>query len=408
MKLTLKIESEEEWRRCLWKEINIFKLRRNARLILRIADRRIYINEISKPCEEPASILEKNTSLEIKRFFAPSSEVPNAYVNDICSELSGTCLTIHLDMSISLLHPDCFTDIQCDNHRSYPTNSFYVEKRADYYLDAIRDLLIRMFNWDYLPSSPWFPCDGWGEYLSFTAYLVLNISSLNGIYCTENLEMQHLQSINEYLRVLKNYNPNNIREYEENPDGDANIYHLPPRKNIQSVGQLLGLYLRVEDADALQHLRDRYDKELFKDAGNYIFLCPANIETFRKGLKDKLCPGDQDGIDDRIKQHRIPHIDSLEELLYKLVFLHEVGHMAFSRPSRSIWKKQAEEETLANWFASISLTKLERDMIKTITELQPMAYRDYFTKEEYPLGAEPDIDRYEKDFREKIERLVRK
>ena len=403
MKLTLKIESEEDWRRCLWKEINIFKLRRHARLILRIADRRIYINEISKTCEEPASLLERERNYQKERFL-PSTDAYNAVISDISPELIGNGLTIHMDVKLSSVEHGYYTETVCDKS-AYPADSFPAECRADDYIDSVRDMLIHMFS---EPCSSWVPCDDRYAYLSFIAYLVLNISSLNGIYCTENLEMQHLQSINEYLRVLKNYNPNKIREYEDDPDDDASIFHMPPRKNIQSVGQLLGLYMRVEDADVLQHLRDRYDKELFKDTGNYIFLCPANIEEFRKTLEDKLSPGDQNGIDKQIKNHRIPHIDCLNELLYKLIFLHEVGHMAFSRPSRNIWKKQAEEETLANWFASISLTKLESDMIKTITELQPMAYRDYFTKKEYPLGAESDIDKYEKEFRGKIERLARK
>ena len=239
---------------------------------------------------------------------------------------------------------------------------FRAYRIADNILTDLQSELISMVktgdsSWiPYLPHSP--------EYYSCVVYVLFNVSILNAVVFVNNRDLRHLQNVNRYQEV-EMYNEQQDDNYFSGDDRQG--FRVPPAKNIELISSCLGLYMDVKTSDTLKYLAKEYDGDTFSSRGSYIFLCPTNIEKFVAEIWNDFW----------ISSNTL-YANDKKSMLYKLVFLHEVGHMAFK--SLSLKKKNSNEETLANWVASFCITGRERELIREKTQKQPREYQRYITR----------------------------
>lgn len=213
----------------------------------------------------------------------------------------------------------------------------------------------------------------------------INLHSLTGIVFIESKDLDYVRTIGE---EFENSKRKKCRSPFENLDESKND---DERKKEKVVASLLAAYCYVENDNVANAIKSHFDfKDDKFDIGKYIFICANSIDDFIKRdiskiyTKEKPMCFDKNDVNCKEKcplyKGKEKDSDKVDatDLAIKFIFLHEVGHMAFTNCSTN--KKLIANETLANWFASICVdTCKEKCMIREITKYQPIEYKYYFT-----------------------------
>ena len=160
-----------------------------------------------------------------------------------------------------------------------------------------------------------------------------------------------------------------------------------------SVTACMGLYMNVQFEEILEHLQALYGNDVRKGTGSYIFFSVTDIRE----MLSRIPEFQSSRFEKWVKFHGGDlNISNVTELMYKIVFMHEAGHMAFGMPSARSKKQTCE--TLANWVASVAASEFEKEVMRLITDNQPEEYRQFITKPEgYYSGYDLDPDDYVKE-----------
>lgn len=268
------------------------------------------------------------------------------------------------------------------NYKSHVENTVQrMQSNIGFYMKDIRDTLFSML---VKGNSPWYVHDKSEYYYSVIVSMYLNTKALKQVLFVDFSTMKHLQYLNDFQEsvLIQDRKADYIHAWEEIPGEDSYpeiSVKIPKTKNRYEVPETMGLFMRVQDEELLNHLFRRIPV-MYPELGNYIFICPTSIEAFSKHIWNST---EHSKIGDMARMNRIQGCTTSMDLLFKLIFLHEVGHMVFMNPSTR--RKRENDETLANWIASMSVTKFEREVIEMITEHQSEAYRQYITLPEYSI-----------------------
>ena len=224
----------------------------------------------------------------------------------------------------------------------------------------------------------WFPVyhnDEMGLLATFTNYI--NLHNLSGVVFIEPKDIEYIREIGEEIELSKNREKNNKN------------YDLEEKsKKVTAVGKssLLASYCYIDNDSIADNLKTRLN--ITDDGfgiGKYIFVAAKSIDDFIskdiKKIYSKTKPNCYDKNDYNCTQNCPLCIKkekmSVVESAVKLIFLHEVGHMAFSNCSRK--NKMVVDETAANFFTSLCTKYLpELCMIREMTNFQPEEYKYYF------------------------------
>ena len=209
--------------------------------------------------------------------------------------------------------------------------------------------------------------------LSHLTYI--NLHSLNGLIFADCKEIEKIQILGLEKKHKRGHSI-------EKDDKDNNIDEGTKIVNTKEVvSSVLGTYYYIENKDELNEFKKIFNINDDLSIGKYIIIGPDNIEKF---------------VDEFLSVYRLNYYlatkkDNNDNILTcfsefakkvickitKLVFLHEVGHMAFS--NASVKNKIKSNESAANWFASLNLNGVEKYIVYLMTLLQPVVYQDYFT-----------------------------
>ena len=170
----------------------------------------------------------------------------------------------------------------------------------------------------------------------------INLHNLNGIVFITPTEIEYIKTVGEENEMSKDIDKNN-KKYDIG-------------KTINEKNSLLAAYCYIDNDNLANSVKTKLqieDKNF--GIGKYIFIAADSIDTiYNKNEK----------------------INTMESVI-KLIFMHEVGHMAFSNCSRK--NKVVVDETAANFFVSMCIKSLpEICMIREITKFQPEEYKYYF------------------------------
>ena len=207
------------------------------------------------------------------------------------------------------------------------------------------------------------------------AFLYLNAKSLKQIVLTETSNIYKLQYVNSIITDMQR-DPREGSVFDDtNPN--SSIYSIP---KVYKGGNssLLGCFSHYtyEQANALKSKIKGFNGT----AGGYIFLCPFTIEEYKETLWEKNHWDREPLLSEKsriISNLAIQGVENGLDLLYKMVLLHEIGHLCCFNTSRVT--KRKDDETLANWIASMNLTLFERDFIENKTKYQPVEYQHFIT-----------------------------
>ena len=205
----------------------------------------------------------------------------------------------------------------------------------------------------------------------------INLHNLNGIVFIKPTEIEYIKMIGEE------------NEMSKNRDKNKKIYDIIKETDAKTTGyknSLLAAYCYIDNDNLANSVKMKLgiEDEGF-GIGKYIFIVADSIDGFIKKNIEKIYstkrPKCYDSKDENCIQN-CPLCNKKEKLnvmetVIKLIFLHEVGHMAFSNCSRK--NKMVVDETAANFFASMCVKSLpEKCLIREITKFQPIEYKYYF------------------------------
>lgn len=205
----------------------------------------------------------------------------------------------------------------------------------------------------------------------------INLHNLNGIVFIKPTEIEYIKMIGEENEMSKNRDKNN------------KIYDIKKETDAKTTGyknSLLAAYCYIDNDNLANSVKMKLgiEDEGF-GIGKYIFIVADSIDEFIKKNIEKIYstkrPKCYDSKDENCIQN-CPLCNKKEKLnvmetVIKLIFLHEVGHMAFSNCSRK--NKMVVDETAANFFVSMCVKSLpDKCLIREITKFQPIEYKYYF------------------------------
>lgn len=205
----------------------------------------------------------------------------------------------------------------------------------------------------------------------------INLHNLNGIVFITPTEIEYIKAIGEENEMSK-YRDKNNKKYDMKKATDE--------KSTVYKGSLLAAYCYIDNDNLANSVKTKLqieDKNF--GIGKYIFIAVDSIDSFIKKNIEKIYstkkPKCYDSKDENCRQNcalcNKNEKINVTETVVKLIFLHEVGHMAFSNCSRK--NKMVVDETAANFFASMCIKSLpEICMIREITKFQPEEYKYYF------------------------------
>ena len=231
-------------------------------------------------------------------------------------------------------------------------------------------------------ENSWTNEDKLSNLLYYMTYI--NMHSLNGIIFDDRIIEYKNNDEDEKWKRLRGF------VSEKKRKGEIKKY------NYEDEGEYigaLGIYYYIESEQEAEAFRDAFDIKDNIGIGKYVVIGPKNIEKFVNEYIDTYFgkkffkPTKEDykmikAGNYNVKNFNVNDMYALQELLNreitKLVFYHELGHMAFSNNSQAGFMIESNESA-ANWYASIGLNVVEKYRQYLKTRLQPQAYRNYFT-----------------------------
>ena len=292
----------------------------------------------------------------------------------------------------------------CEVHFDKLCRGTFEEDKIINYLKKQKNVITNILE---NTNSKWIPYEERQEFYSLLASMYINISSINAIVFTNELSICHIQRINWNEKMKHFSGDNNSQIYA------GRIYYNEERISNNSfsntfwekTGNCLGCYIDINTRMVFQHLKRTYGDEIIYDYGNYIFMCEENIWNFMQEMIIKGDLGDLNSLDFLARENGI----DIDDFFVEITLLHEMGHMAFN--NNSVTYKNIDEETLANWFASIGLSYFEIDIIKAKTQKQSEEYRNYIYLPEMRIKLNQNVketfEKYCSDMRRIIDQKRR-
>ena len=233
----------------------------------------------------------------------------------------------------------------------------------------------------------------------------INLHHLTGIVFIEPKDLDYVRSIGEEFENSKHRHKEEREFFKEFLDNKEDEKGEDGSNDESDTASLLAAYCYIENDNAVRNIQKHFNFEDDRfDIGKYIFVCAESIDDFIKNdiaklysKKQPMCFDENDlNCTQKCPFYKGEEKIDVVESVIKLIFLHEVGHMAFTNCSTK--NKIICNETLANWFASLCVkTYAEKCMIREMTKFQPIEYKYYFTNPNEQKGQKIKIFEDEND-----------